>query len=71
MWESKVVRKIRRKAQVEARQEDLLKVLRSRFGDRIAAELTEVVTTLDDLEALNRLFDQALSGVSLEEFPRA
>jgi hypothetical protein len=69
--ESKIVRKIWREAQVEARQEDLLEVLRSRFGDETAADLSGAVKALDDLELLKRLFHEALGGASLEEFRAA
>ncbi len=68
MWESKLVRKFRRREQVETRQEDLLTVLRSRFGDETAADMSRVVKAVDDPELLKRLFDQALSGVGVEEF---
>jgi hypothetical protein len=68
MRESKLVRKFRREARVEQLQADLLLVLRSRFGDAGATELTAAVKAVDDLELLERLFDQALSGVSLEDF---
>jgi hypothetical protein len=68
MRESRLVRQLRRDGQVEARQEDLLAVLRSRFGSEAAADMSGVVNTVDDPERLKRLLDQALSGVSLEEF---
>jgi hypothetical protein len=71
MRESRLVRKFRREAEVERLQADLLKVLRSRFGDERAADLTLAVKALDDLELLERLFDQALGGVSLEQFRAA
>jgi hypothetical protein len=71
MKESKLVRKFRREAQVEQAQAHLLKLLRSRFGDDEATELTPAVKALDDLEVLEHLFDQALSEVSLEEFRAA
>jgi hypothetical protein len=71
MNESKMVRKWRREAEVERLQTDLLKVLRSRFGDEAVAELTSDVRALDDLELLERLFDQALTAVRLEELRSA
>lgn len=49
----------------------LLKVLRSRFGDETAAELTDAVNAVENLKRLDRLFDQALAGTGLNEFRSA
>jgi hypothetical protein len=43
----------------------------SRFGDEAAAELTSDVRGLDDLELLERLFEQALTVDNLDEFRSA
>jgi len=49
----------------------VLKVLRSRFGDEAATDLTPALATVDDPRRLERLFDQALAVASPDEFRAA
>jgi hypothetical protein len=58
---------MRREGEIERLRTDLLKVLRSRFGEDTATELTPTVQGMEDLEVLEQLFDRALSGTGLEE----
>jgi hypothetical protein len=71
MKESSFIQKFRREGEIQRLQADLLKVLRSRFGDEAVTELTQAVKAVDDLEPLDRLFDLALSDVSLDDFRSA
>jgi hypothetical protein len=49
----------------------LLKVLRNRFGQDIATELTPAVNAVEDLGNPEGLFDQALAGAGLDEIRSA
>jgi hypothetical protein len=64
---SKIVRRILREGQVEARQADLLKVIRRHYGADAATEWTAAVQAITDPELLERLFDRALEGVPLND----
>jgi hypothetical protein len=71
MRESRLVQEFMREGELARLQADLLKVLRSRFGEGPASDLAANIKALNDLELLERLFDQALAGVSLEDFRSA
>jgi hypothetical protein len=68
MRESWFAREMRLEGQIDRLRFDLLKVMGSRYGKEVAAELTPDVNAVDSLAPLERLFDQALSGVGLDEF---
>jgi hypothetical protein len=69
--ESKIVKRIRREADIERLQTDLLIVIGGRFGDDVAAELAPGVNSVDDPQVLERLLKQAVAGSSLETFRSA
>ncbi len=59
--------------EVEARrlQTCLLKVLSNRFGSSASADAAAAVQSVKDLQQLERLFDDLLAAVTLEEFRAA
>lgn len=69
--ESKLGRKIRRQAQAETLQAALLKVVSKQFGQSTATELTAAVQAVEDPELLQRLFDQAVDGMSADDLRSA
>ena|SRR5580700_8463701 len=70
-WEAKIVRKIRKAGQAEARQADVLDVIQNRYGSAVATELTAAVQAVDDPELLKLLHGQALAGVDVAQLRSA
>jgi hypothetical protein len=69
MKESKILRRWRKEGELSARREDLIKVVRSRFGEAFAAEVAETVNAIEDSVRLEQLFDAlVLEGISQSAF---
>jgi hypothetical protein len=66
-----VRREVRRETEIERLRTDLLKAVASRYGKEVTAELSPAVNAVESLTPLERLFDQAVSGVPLDEFRSA
>jgi hypothetical protein len=64
MKESRFVQEV----EIERLRTDLLKLVTSRYGKDVAAELSPAVNAVAKVAPLERLFDQALSGIALDEF---
>jgi hypothetical protein len=62
MRESRFAREIRRETDIDRLRTDLLKVVASRYGKEVTAELSPAVNAVESLAPLERLFDQAWSG---------
>jgi len=57
------------KGLVEARREDILELLRLRFGD-VSDEMRGKIITLEDVAKLNEVFKLAATAKDMEEFER-
>ena len=72
MKESKTFRRWREEGRLIEKRADLLKVVRGRFGEPFAGEVSVAISSLDDLARLDQLFDGVvLQGMSQEAFRAA
>jgi len=72
MKESPIIEEFQQEARVEARlekaREDILRVLKVRFGPRARAEFAPLLTTVTDSDRLDRLLELAAKSTVLKEF---
>jgi hypothetical protein len=71
IFDSKFGRELKREAELKRLRTDLLKVLRSHWGEEAVTEFTPALNAIENLKRLERLFDQALAGMGLDEFRAA
>jgi hypothetical protein len=71
MQESKFLEEIRAEGARMARREDILRLLRRRFGRKAAAALEAPLNAVDDLERLGRLLDLLADRAPLDDLRRA
>jgi len=65
----KAIKEAKDEGLLEARKEDIFRVLRKRFGES-AKRIIDRINEITDLEKLDELFDRSLEVKDLEEFEK-
>jgi hypothetical protein len=69
MRESRMLRRVRQEGEMIRLRNDLLKVVRTKFGKEFEAEVADAINQSDDLVRLEQLFDATLlEGISATDF---
>lgn len=63
----KAIKEAEKKGFVEAKKEDILEILRLRFGN-VVDEMKDRISDLDDVDKLNEIFRKAVTAKDMEEF---
>jgi predicted transposase YdaD len=70
MKESPFYQEIMQEGEVKRAREDILAVVRLRFGDEAVAECQDLINAIDNLERLNELHQQAVVSRRFSQFRR-